>query len=84
VANIYGTSGKDNPLWGTAGNDSIYGLAGDDRIITNDGDDYVEAGDGDDEVNSYKDLNGQYFYYPSTGKATIYGCPSSNGLRQMG
>jgi serralysin len=73
MANIYGTTGKDNPLWGTSGNDSIYGLAGDDRIITNDGDDYVEAGDGDDEVNSYKDLNGQYLYYPSTGKATIYG-----------
>ena len=73
MANIYGTTGKDNPLWGTSGNDSINGLAGDDRIITNDGDDYVEAGDGDDEVNSYKDLNGQYLYYPSTGKATIYG-----------
>lgn len=73
MAIIYGTTGKDNPLWGTSGNDSIYGLAGDDRIITNDGDDYVESGDGDDEVNSYKDLNGQYLYYPLTGKATILG-----------
>jgi Ca2+-binding RTX toxin-like protein len=73
MAIIYGTTGKDNPLWGTSGNDSIYGLAGDDRIITNDGDDYVEAGDGDDEVNSFKDLNGQYLFYPSTGKSTIYG-----------
>jgi Ca2+-binding RTX toxin-like protein len=42
MANIYGKTGKDSPLWGTSGNDSIYGLAGDDRIITND-DDYVEA-----------------------------------------
>jgi Ca2+-binding RTX toxin-like protein len=80
MANIYGTTGKDNPLWGTAGNDSIYGLAGDDRIITNDGEDYVEAGDGDDEVNSYKDLNGQYLYYPSSGKATIYGNAGNDQL----
>lgn len=73
MANIYGTSGKDNPLRGTAGNDSIYGLAGDDRILTNDGEDYVEAGDGDDEVNSYKDLTGQYLFYSAIGSAIIYG-----------
>ena len=35
----YGTSGNDNPLRGTTGNDSIYGLEGNDRIITDDGDD---------------------------------------------
>jgi Ca2+-binding RTX toxin-like protein len=73
MATIYGTTGKDNPIWGTTGNDSIYGLGGDDFIGTGDGDDYVEAGDGDDHVNSNKDQNGQYWYYPSTGKATIYG-----------
>jgi serralysin len=73
VANIYGTSGKDNPLRGTSGNDSIYGLAGDDRILTNDGDDYVDAGDGDDEVNGYQNTGGSYSYYPTTGNKTIYG-----------
>jgi Ca2+-binding RTX toxin-like protein len=73
MAKIYGTSGKDNPLWGTTGNDSIYGLAGDDFILTSDGDDYVEAGDGDDGVNSYYLENREYRYFPVTGTATIYG-----------
>jgi serralysin len=73
MAIIYGTSGKDNPLRGTAGNDSIYGLAGDDRILTNDGDDYVEAGDGNDEVNGYLTTGRAYTYYPVTGNKTIYG-----------
>ena len=73
MANIYGTSGKDNPLRGTSGNDSIYGLAGDDRILTSDGDDYVEAGDGDDEVNGYSTTGNAYSYYPTSGNKTIYG-----------
>jgi serralysin len=73
VAKIYGTSGKDSPLSGTSGNDSIYGLAGDDLILTDDGDDYVEAGDGDDGVNSYYTANGEYRYYPVNGTSTIYG-----------
>ena len=69
----YGTSGNDNPLRGTAGNDSIYGLAGNDRIITDDGDDYVEAGDGDDEVNGYPTIGNAYSFWTSTGNKTIYG-----------
>jgi serralysin len=69
----YGTSGKDNPLWGTTGKDSIYGLAGNDRIITDDGEDYVEAGDGDDEVNGYATIGNSYSYWPSKGNKTIYG-----------
>ncbi len=73
MATKYGTSGNDNPLRGTTGNDSIYGLAGDDRIITDDGDDYVEAGDGDDEVNGYPTTGNAYSFYASTGNKTLYG-----------
>jgi len=73
MATIYGTSGKDNPLKGTSGNDTIYGLAGDDLIITYDGEDYVDAGDGDDQVNGYPTLNGGYTYYEAKGNLTIYG-----------
>jgi Ca2+-binding RTX toxin-like protein len=73
MSSIYGTSGNDNPLRGTKGNDSIYGLAGDDRIITDDGDDYVEAGDGDDEVNGYPTTGNAYSFWTSTGNKTIYG-----------
>ena len=69
----YGTSGNDNPLRGTTGNDSIYGLEGNDRIITDDGDDYVEAGDGDDEVNGYPTTGNAYSFWTSTGNKTIYG-----------
>lgn len=73
MATKYGTSGNDNPLRGTTGNDSIYGLAGDDRIITDDGDDYVEAGDGDDEVNGYPTTGNAYSFYASIGSKTFYG-----------
>ncbi|MFY9128285.1 MAG: hypothetical protein WAO82_06335 [Limnohabitans sp.] len=69
----YGTSGNDNPLRGTSGNDSIYGLEGNDRIITDDGDDYIEAGDGDDEVNGYPTTGNAYSFWTSTGNKTIYG-----------
>lgn len=69
----YGTTGNDNPLRGTSGNDSLYGLAGDDFILTEDGEDYVEAGDGDDEVNGYDGTGGAYTYYPVTGVKTIHG-----------
>ena len=69
----YGTTGNDNPLRGTSGNDSLYGLAGDDFILTEDGEDYVEAGDGDDEVNGYDGIGGAYTYYPVTGVKTIHG-----------
>jgi serralysin len=69
----YGTTGNDNPLRGTSGNDSLYGLAGDDFILTEDGEDYVEAGDGDDEVNGYDGVAGAYTYYPVTGVKTIHG-----------
>lgn len=77
MATKYGTSGNDNPLRGTSGNDFLYGLAGDDLIITDDGDDYVEAGDGDDQVNGYPGLNGAYTYYNAKGNLTIYG---GNGI----
>ena len=73
MATKYGTSGNDNPLRGTSGNDFLYGLAGDDVIITDDGDDYVEAGDGDDQVNGYPGTNGNYTYYSAKGVLTIYG-----------
>jgi len=73
MSSIYGTSGNDNPLRGTKGNDSIYGLAGDDRIITDDGDDYVEGGDGDDEVNGYPTTGNAYSLWTSTGNKRIYG-----------
>jgi serralysin len=69
----YGTSGNDNPLRGTSGNDSLYGLAGDDLILTEDGEDYVEAGDGDDEINGYDGTGGSYTYYPVLGIKTIHG-----------
>lgn len=69
----YGTSGNDNPLRGTSGNDSLYGLAGDDFILTEDGEDYVDAGDGDDEVNGYDGVGGAYTYYPVAGIKTIHG-----------
>jgi serralysin len=69
----YGTTGNDNPLRGSSGNDSLYGLAGDDFILTEDGEDYVEAGDGDDEVNGYDGIGGAYTYYPVTGVKTIHG-----------
>ena len=69
----YGTTGNDNPLRGTSGNDSLYGLEGDDFILTEDGEDYVEAGDGDDEVNGYDGIGGAYTYYPVTGVKTIHG-----------
>ena len=73
MANINGTSGKDNPLRGTSGNDSIYGLAGDDLIITDDGEDFIDAGDGDDQVNGYPNQNGSYTYYISKGNKVIHG-----------
>jgi serralysin len=69
----YGTTGNDNPLRGSSGNDSLYGLAGDDFILTEDGEDYVEAGDGDDEVNGYDGTGGAYTYYPVIGVKTIHG-----------
>lgn len=73
MATKYGTSGNDNPLRGTSGNDFLYGLAGEDLILTDDGDDYVEAGDGNDQVNGYPGLNGAYTYYNAKGTLTIYG-----------
>ncbi len=73
MATKYGTSGNDNPLYGTKENDSIYGLAGNDRIITEDGDDYVEAGDGDDEVNGYQETANTYTYWSPKGNKIIYG-----------
>ena len=73
MPSIYGTTGNDNPLRGTRGNDSIYGLEGNDRIISDNGDDYVEAGDGDDEVNGYPTTGNAYSFWASTGNKTIYG-----------
>lgn len=69
----YGTTGNDNPLRGTSGNDSLYGLAGDDLILTEDGEDYVEAGEGDDEINGYDGTGGSYTYYPVVGIKTLHG-----------
>jgi Ca2+-binding RTX toxin-like protein len=69
----YGTTGNDNPLRGTSGNDSLYGLAGDDLILTEDGEDYVEAGEGDDEINGYDGTGGSYTYYPVVGLKTLHG-----------
>ena len=45
---INGTSGDDNPLFGTNGDDIINGFAGNDIIVGLDGNDTINGGEGDD------------------------------------
>src|ERR1043166_7641634 len=48
MAVINGTSGDDDDLVGTTGNDTINGLAGDDILYGGPGDDTLNGGDGID------------------------------------